>query len=301
MNPAPLTQAQLQKLLVRTSRTFALAIPLLPEPTRTEVGLAYLLFRAADTVEDAPDWTRAERTRGLEEFLALLKPGGALAAKAVADRWKEDDLTDEPGCVELIELLPNLMASTEALAPGARDIIWEHVGRTTRGMRDIVNAGNDAGSVRLQSVKELQDYCYLVAGIVGELLTALFVHDAPALSAVKAQLEAEQRAFGEGLQLVNILKDQSTDAEAGRFYLPPQVPRAEILALAGRDLEAAARYIDTLRKGGAPSGFVAFTTMPHQLAEANLRQLETEGPGAKVPRSQVEKLLAKMQQLATGG
>ena len=44
-------------LLVKTSRTFALAIPLLPEPTRREVGLAYLLFRIADTFEDATAWT----------------------------------------------------------------------------------------------------------------------------------------------------------------------------------------------------------------------------------------------------
>jgi phytoene/squalene synthetase len=32
---------------------FALAIPLLPEPTRNRVGIAYLLFRIADTFEDA--------------------------------------------------------------------------------------------------------------------------------------------------------------------------------------------------------------------------------------------------------
>ena len=41
--------ADIDRLLVRTSRTFALAIPLLPEPLRREVGVAYLLFRIADT------------------------------------------------------------------------------------------------------------------------------------------------------------------------------------------------------------------------------------------------------------
>ncbi len=42
--------ADLDTLLAETSRTFALAIPLLPEPTRHEVGVAYLLFRVADTL-----------------------------------------------------------------------------------------------------------------------------------------------------------------------------------------------------------------------------------------------------------
>ena len=43
----------LQDQLVKTSRTFALAIPLLPQPTARQVTVAYLLFRIADTFEDA--------------------------------------------------------------------------------------------------------------------------------------------------------------------------------------------------------------------------------------------------------
>ena len=48
--------ARLEELLVKTSRTFALSIPELPEPTRREVTVAYLLFRVADTLEDATRW-----------------------------------------------------------------------------------------------------------------------------------------------------------------------------------------------------------------------------------------------------
>ena len=44
---------ELQALLGETSRTFALAIPRLPEPRMTEVTVAYLLFRIADTFKDA--------------------------------------------------------------------------------------------------------------------------------------------------------------------------------------------------------------------------------------------------------
>jgi farnesyl-diphosphate farnesyltransferase len=43
----------LHDLLTKTSRTFALSIPELPEPTMREVTIAYLLFRIADTFEDA--------------------------------------------------------------------------------------------------------------------------------------------------------------------------------------------------------------------------------------------------------
>ena len=59
-------------LLERTSRTFALSIPLLPEPTRLATTLAYLLFRLADTFEDAAVWPRARRAEALTDLLALL-------------------------------------------------------------------------------------------------------------------------------------------------------------------------------------------------------------------------------------
>jgi farnesyl-diphosphate farnesyltransferase len=59
-------------LLRKTSRTFALTIPLLPEPTRKEVGVAYLLFRIIDTFEDAPRWAPLRRVEALQRFIDLL-------------------------------------------------------------------------------------------------------------------------------------------------------------------------------------------------------------------------------------
>ena len=63
----------LDDLLLKTSRTFALAIPLLPEPTRAAVGVAYLLFRIADTFEDATAWPRTQRIEALERFVEVLQ------------------------------------------------------------------------------------------------------------------------------------------------------------------------------------------------------------------------------------
>jgi farnesyl-diphosphate farnesyltransferase len=124
--------------------------------------------------------------------------------------------------------------------------------------------------MRLARVEELRAYCYVVAGIVGELLTELF-GAAPALS------EAGRR-FGEGLQLVNILKDAPSDAREGRVYLPASVPRADIVKLARDDLRTAERYIDELRAHGASPGTIAFCTLPHRLAVATLDRLDEGRP-----------------------
>jgi len=75
------TMANLDDLLEKTSRTFALSIPMLPEPTRRHVAIAYLLFRVADTFEDAVRWPRAERLAALDELDRLLtRPGGETQA-----------------------------------------------------------------------------------------------------------------------------------------------------------------------------------------------------------------------------
>ena len=55
----------LGRLLLKTSRTFALSIPVLPEPTCREVTVAYLLFRIADTLEDATQWSQARQVQEL--------------------------------------------------------------------------------------------------------------------------------------------------------------------------------------------------------------------------------------------
>lgn len=282
-------------LLLKTSRTFALAIPMLPEPTRHAVGVAYLLFRIADTFEDAAAWPRARRIETLTTFADLLERGELQALCAQAPQWRSPPPIEHAGYLELLEQTPSVLRELSGLSPGARAIVLKHTVRTTRGMADIVSRGDAQGNLKLQSVRELQDYCYLVAGIVGELLTDLFLHDAPQLGAVRGPLEASTKAFGEGLQLVNILKDSGDDAREGRVYLPTAVDRDVVMDLARDNLDAASAYIGALQEGGAPKGFLGFTGISVLLARAALASLEENGPGAKVPRLEVMRLMGKLQ------
>src|ERR1700687_5591830 len=85
--PAASSPAEIAQLLEKTSRTFALAIPLLPEPTRLQVGIAYLLFRIADTFEDAELWPRALKLDALARFDQLLRQPAPEEARRDAERW----------------------------------------------------------------------------------------------------------------------------------------------------------------------------------------------------------------------
>jgi farnesyl-diphosphate farnesyltransferase len=288
-----------EELLVKTSRTFALAIPLLPEPTRTTTRLAYLLFRIADTLEDAEAWPRAKRMEGLAQFAELLRSPEPEAARRVSRAWVDGAPTRHAAYLELLESVPQVLAEVADVEQGAQRIILRHALRTTEGMKKILADSDEQGRVRITNLEELRGYCYVVAGIVGELLTELFLHDAPALDPVGGVLKANERGFGEGLQLVNILKDEHVDATDGRTYLPAGVPRKDVLALAWSGLKQARHYIDALKTGGAPPGFYSFTALSQQLAEATMEVLERNGPGAKIPRTQVFAILARVQQAAS--
>ena len=104
--------------------------------------------------------------------------------------------------------------------------------------------------MQLDTIDDLRAYCYAVAGIVGEMLTELFLLGRPSLARVASELRSRAAAFGEGLQLVNILKDARPDAAEGRTFLPRLAPLAEVFALARKDLAAAAAYVELLRARG---------------------------------------------------
>jgi farnesyl-diphosphate farnesyltransferase len=286
-------QSLLDDLLVKTSRTFALSIPALPEPTRREVTVAYLLFRIADTLEDSTLWPREQKLEELERFGALLDAPSPATAQALGPAWVAEPPVKHAGYVELLSEIPAVLQAHQALSEPARAQVARHTRRTVDGMSSFV-AREESGMLRLRDLPDLRAYCYAVAGIVGEMLTELFVLGDGRLKAIAPRLRRDAATFGEALQLVNILKDSATDAGEGRFYLPPALDRADVLALARSDLGTAGRYSLRLHEAGAPRGLVEFTVLPVLLAWATLERVEEQGPGAKIDRDQVRSLVARM-------
>jgi farnesyl-diphosphate farnesyltransferase len=286
--------ADLDRLLDRSSRTFALSIPLLPSPTRREVSVAYLLFRIADTFEDATRWEPARRIRALAEFCALLKNPSLPAVDAAAQRWVADPPCDHEGYLELLAEAPDVFDDFLDLSPAAIAEIRDRVIASAEGMAGFVARSSPEGELRLAHVADLRAYCYVVAGIVGEMLTSLFLLDRPELSAASAFLSARAARFGEGLQLVNILKDAGSDRSEGRSYLPDGVARDEVFALARADLRDASQYVLALQQARAPRGIVGFTALPVELAWETLDRVEKHGPGSKVPRPRVALIVSRL-------
>ena len=294
--------ALLQDLLVKTSRTFALAIPLLPEPTLREVTVAYLLFRIADTFEDASVlWDKPYQQAALFDFVELMEDPSVQRARELSRQWLDRPPSAHEGYLELLTRTPDVIAGHLSLSSAAQEVVAHHTIRTSIGMASVVERAGSDGVLRLGTLADVQDYCYIVAGIVGEMLTDLFVLERGHLEAIADYLRQRDAQFGEGLQLVNILKDSADDAVEGRNYLPAEIDRLEFFNLARSDLQAATEYTLAIQEAGGPDGLVLFTGLPVELAWATLEVVQERGPGAKLTRPQVYAIHQRLKKAVRKG
>jgi farnesyl-diphosphate farnesyltransferase len=89
-----------------------------------------------------------------------------------------------------------------------------------RGMGEYERNRSRSG---LRDFEDTQRYCYFVAGVVGEMLTAIFCNYSGEIAAKREFLEDRAVDFGQGLQLTNILKDIWDDIERDTCWLPREL------------------------------------------------------------------------------
>jgi farnesyl-diphosphate farnesyltransferase len=281
-----------------TSRTFALAIPLLGAELRYQVGIAYLLFRVADSIEDAAGVSADHRHLLLCRLRACLVPGegdGKSGLSAVSDGfgglWPAGSATEK-----LMVAAPRLLGLFHQLSPAAACCIRSALDRTIGGMLDFLSAGPARGAeIRVETVAELRLYCYFVAGIVGEMLTELFLLESAVPVEQMPQLRELAVGFGEFLQLVNILKDSEGDVRLGRCFIPTGVSRDTVILLAESSGTAAREYISRLESLGASGDVLAFCRFISRLAAGSLEALRQRGAGAKLSRGDVYSILESVR------
>ena len=275
--------------LSRVSRSFAFCIEELKEPLRHWIGLSYLLCRLVDTVEDAPWTDKSAQLNSYDQLLQFLQNNHVTDGEV--REWTSAFPQNLPdGELLLLKEAPALLADFHALDEKPREYLSRTVLSMLRGMRHF----SQAPELRLRNLQEVNEYCFFVAGVIGELLTDLMALCQPHLQ-VSSKQYLNSFHFGLFLQKVNVLKDQRGDEVEGRFLV---YSREEILGTLRENAEHAFAYIESIpaelqeyRVFCAWCLFLGLISMPYiQTAYTNKKDF-------KIPRVETFLFLGKVKQL----
>ena len=237
----------------RVARTFSLACRLLPRDVRDDVYLLYFVFRSLDDAVDTGDPAAEDRL-------------------AAVEAWARG----QPASGREVALLTRLAQRH----PLPRDAFADFCA----GMRD------DLQGLLISSERDLDRYCYRVAGTVGTVMAHVLGMSDPERALPAAS------ALGQAMQRTNVLRDIDEDLRAGRVY----VPRTTIQRLGGslspgcrealmRDQIARADALYEIGCAGIPllaRGQRAIAASAAMYREI-LRQIERDGYGSREGRSVV--------------
>jgi phytoene synthase len=170
-----------QQKAVASGSSFYYAFLFLPAPRRAAITAFYAFCREVDDVVDE------------------MVDAGVAATKLAW--WKGEvaqAFAGQPSHPVLKALLPHTQA----------------YGIEARHLQAVIDGCQmDLEQTRYLDYPNLQRYCHLVAGVVGEVAARIFGQTEPATTAY-----AHTR--GQALQLTNIIRDVGEDALRGRIYLP---------------------------------------------------------------------------------
>lgn len=129
-----------------------------------------------------------------------------------------DDAIDEAPDVHAARIRLSMMADRKSLGSTLSGPDWLDDWQRSEfiaGMR------MDVEGRRYESLEELEQYCFRVAGVVGLMMC-------PLLGAQSEVAKAHAVSLGSAMQLTNIARDVQADARMGRIYIPHELlPGAE--------------------------------------------------------------------------
>ncbi|MDR7331440.1 presqualene diphosphate synthase HpnD [Roseateles asaccharophilus] len=170
-----------QQKAAASGSSFYYAFLFLPPPRRAAITAFYAFCREVDDVVDETQDAGVAATK-----LAWWRKEAASA------------FAGQPTHPVMKALMPHT-------AP--YDIRLDHLNAVIEGCE------MDLQQTRYLDFAGLQRYCHLVAGVVGEVASAIFGRTQP-------QTVEYAHKLGQAMQLTNIIRDVGDDARRGRIYLP---------------------------------------------------------------------------------
>lgn len=301
------------QLLASVSRSFYLTLKALPKELREPLSLAYLLARTADTIADTAAVSAEVRLSCLKHYHELIQQPDEQHQRMLSQRIASDFVKNQADEAErrLMERFEDGLAWLQTMQGSSLAAIQQVLERIIHGQTlDIQRFPSDGGLRCLQSAEELDEYTWLVAGCVGEFWTEMCALEKPEsldASVSVAQMKSWGARLGQGLQLINILRDIGEDLSDGRCYLPgheaaavsanPRILQPEWnqwLATCREHLECGLHYVQHVADGKLRYA----TSLPLLLGAKTLTRMHSASwedlqKGIKISRLDVAMILAE--------
>ena len=291
--------AALEKQILKdVSRSFYLSMRLLPKPMREPISLGYLLARASDTLADTEGLDSQLRFDMLADMANILDGAdrGDWLRRLSEDVAPQQKHTGEKVLLQNMQGVFDWLDAVES-EPIKQAVltVMQHI---LHGQRLDIERFELRSDFQFSEDAELEQYCYLVAGCVGEFWTTIGDLTLPDFSSVtQAQLMGWGTNYGKGLQLINILRDLPNDLKAGRCYLP-NVNAQDTDALMAESTRWRSRARSYLNDGTSYAKSLTgrrtrmATALPGLIGELTLDLIdaadwETLSQGVKVKRNEV--------------
>lgn len=299
------------------SRTFALSIQRVGDILSNYTCISYLLCRIPDTIEDANNIPPGEKMKLLDRYYDILTSNQTDLEEIESFVEATNRYSRGGAYWDLIRNTEEVFKVFETFSSSVRDSIKGPVKKMIRGIESVIGRHDDR--VRISNMDEFSEYCYHVAGTVGDTLTELFKITEDLGDSTTGNLRRHSHDFGEALQSVNIIKDVYNDYyDEGNIYIPQSLlvkhgssrermfedkegtlgAIDDLIRHADSKLEEARNYIELLPVEAEDARH--FTIIPYLLAVSTLREAGSRkeellsSSSVKVGRSEVVAILDRL-------
>ncbi len=199
----------------REAKNFYYGFLPLPAYKRDAMCAVYAFMRRADDIADDESTPVEQRRIEMHRWLTSWRGEAS------------EEQQDAPVFLAVRDVQQRFGVSTTQLEQLVQGTTMDLQPEPLVGIRRIHVA--DRALDQYETMEALEQYCYLVASVVGLVTIRIFGFSDP-----RAEMYAEQ--LGLAFQLTNILRDVKEDAERGRIYLPEElasrhgVAAADVLA-----------------------------------------------------------------------
>jgi len=204
-----------ENILPEVSRSFALTIPMLDDELYRPVLITYLMDRLLDNIEDEINGIELERKKNLMDMMVeIFNPFLDTSISLIKEIKDSSKLIEDDSLHKLSNEVDTIQKAFKNLDINLQIISYKWLKEMNQGMKKYL-------SFEVKTFKDLDEYCYYVAGTVGGFLTDTMIYLSDIDIKKQKQLKNNYINAGLFLQKINLVRDIRKDLKKRKKHFWP--------------------------------------------------------------------------------